>query len=164
MCELISLRPSNFVCACCPKVGWGTKVKATKPPPPPSPVRGTFFFKIRALTTVKLWKEIFLCSSYARCSRDSARCRRRQLGPQIGISLDRSRLSLSVLSLSLGPLSPPTGLSPGSTKTRRGRAQELRSDLAPRRSTARGGVAPPSAAPVPFPSFRRLHPKRAERS
>ena len=29
---------------------------------------------------------------------------------------------------------------------------------------ARGGAAPPSAAPVLFPSFRRLHLKRAERS
>ena len=30
--NLISLRPSNFVCACCPKAGWccKTKVKDTK--------------------------------------------------------------------------------------------------------------------------------------
>ena len=31
--QLISLRPSNFVCACCPKVGWVTKTEASKPQP-----------------------------------------------------------------------------------------------------------------------------------
>ena len=75
--------------------------------------------------------------------------------------------SLSVIVIS-SPTAPwvslaPMGLGPVLAQTHRGQAQELRSDLAPRRFAARRGSAPPSA-PVLFPSFHHFHPKRAERS
>ena len=86
--------------------------------------------------------------------------RQRQLPsvPRVVVSLDRSWLLSSVLSLSLGSSSPPWGsvrVTPRQRRTER-QVQELRSDVAPQRSADRGRSAPPSAAPVLFPTQTKV--------
>ena len=81
--------------------------------------------------------------------------------PRSLVSLDYSQYHRYYHLSSWSSLAPRRARSGGQPRRTWGQAHELCSDRALRRPAVARCAAPPGAAPMPFPAFRCLHPKRA---
>ena len=81
--------------------------------------------------------------------------------PRSLVSLDYSQYHRHYHLSSWSSLAPRRARSGGQPRRTWGQAHELCSDRALRRPAVARCAAPPGAAPMPFPAFRCLNPKRA---
>ena len=81
--------------------------------------------------------------------------------PRSLVSLDYSQYHRHYHLSSWSSLAPRRALSGSQPRRTWGQAHELCSDRVLRRPAVARCTAPPGAAPMPFPAFRCLHPKRA---